>query len=194
MKTMKYTTAIRSIAGMFVMLFSIGMALAFAPPTGGNWVIPGGTKANFTIDGMLGIDVNGTLTISSASIVFDPANPGTGSMRVNLSVSSLATGIGKRDKHLKSGDYFDMDKYPSISFSSSSIQKSGNGYKVTGKLKMKAVEQNVTIPFTFDDKGSTGMFKGSFTLNRASYGIGTGKENGMGKEVKVRLEIPVRKA
>jgi polyisoprenoid-binding protein YceI len=172
-----------------LLLSGIGIKTANAV----TWQIPAGTKANFTIDGLMGINVNGTLAFSNSTIIFDPANPKTATLEATLSVATIETGIGKRDRHLKSRDFFDAGKYPVITFKSGSVAKSGNGYSVTGKLRIKAATQTVTIPFTFVQTGQTGTFKGSFNIRRTQYSIGTGKERGMGDEVRINLNIPVKK-
>jgi polyisoprenoid-binding protein YceI len=183
---------IRHYASALVIAGS-SVLMAFAPAAT-NWQVKKGAKANFSIDGLMGVDVNGTLAFKSAAISFDPAQPGSGKMQATLSVSTMATGIGKRDNHLKSDDYFEAAKYPDITFQSTRIEQAGNqGFKVSGNLKIKAVIKQVTIPFTFTQTGSDGEFKGDFRLNRVDYGIGNGKETGMGKEVRVKLSIPVRK-
>src|ERR1700709_699273 len=83
-----------------------------------NWNIVKGTKTNFTVDGLLGVNVHGTLDIGQSAIKFDPADLKCSSASVTLKVSSISTGINARDKHLKTADYFDEAKYPNITFRS----------------------------------------------------------------------------
>ncbi len=175
--------------------YPLVIALIFAvsiPAEAVKWQIPKGTKANFTIDGMLGTDVDGTLEISASNIVFDPASPQTAVMDATLSVATIKTGIGKRDKHLKTSDYFDAGQYPSIQFHATAVAKgSGNSFVAKGTLTIKSVSRNVSIPFTFIRQGSNGTFNGSFDIHRSDYKVGTGNEIGMGNEVRILLKIPV---
>lgn len=183
---------IRKVAALLGLIGSAGL-MAFAP-AGTDWQVKKDAKANFSIDGLMGVDVHGTLAFKSSTISFDPAHPESGKMQAVLAVSTIATGIGKRDSHLKSDDYFETGKYPDITFQSTRIERSGNqNFKVSGNLKIKAVTKPVTIPFTFNQNGNNGEFKGSFNMNRVDYGIGNGKETGMGKEVRIKLSIPVSK-
>jgi len=156
----------------------------------GLWIIPSTSKANFTIDGMLGIDCNGTLDFTSSEIAFDPAKPETGNMKVVLSVATINTNSAKRDKHLKTDDFFDEAQYPTISFTSTTIQKSVTGYTVNGNLKIKNVTKVVAIPFTFSPNGTSGVFKADFRINRMDFKVGE-KEKMIGKEVMISLNIPV---
>lgn len=172
------------------LLITAGLTAIAAPAD--QWTIPSGTKAHFSIKGMLGIRVNGTLKFSNAAIIFDPSRPEKTVMNVTLNVSTLATGIGKRDRHLKSADFFDATQYPAISFHATSVAHvSGNNYTVTGDLRIKSVSRKVTIPFTFTGTGNQGTFTGKFRISRTDYGVGSGKENGMGKEVRISLKVPV---
>jgi polyisoprenoid-binding protein YceI len=158
------------------------------------WILPSTAKVQFTVDGLMGIDCNGTLDFTKAHLDFDPNKPAAGHMEVVLPVASINTHVAKRDKHLKSADFFDEAKYPTISFTSSSIQKSGNGYVVTGFLKMKDVNKAVTIPFTFIQNGTKATFEGNFTIDRMEYKVGENEKTGIGNEVRVTLRIPVEGA
>lgn len=156
-----------------------------------SWTVPSTSKVNFTIDGMMGIDCNGTLDFASSKIDFNPANPGAGSIDVALSVATINTHVNARNNHLKSDAFFDVAKYPTITFKSTSIQKSEKGYTVTGNLKMKDVTKSVTIPFVFEQNGNKATFKGEFTINRMDYKVGEKQKAGIGKEVTISLNIPV---
>lgn len=156
------------------------------------WAIAPGTKAHFSIRGMLGIRVKGTLKFSKTTIVFDPTHPEQAAMDATLNVSSLATGIGKRDRHLKSDDFFDAAQYPAITFHATSVSHvSGNNYTVTGDLRIRSVSRKVTIPFSFVATGNQGTFTGTFRISRTDYGVGSGKEKGMGREVRISLKVPI---
>ena len=97
-----------------------------------------------------------------------------------------------RNNHLQKEEYFNSDKYPSISFQSDKIQKNGTGYKAIGNLTIKGVTKPVEIPFSFSAKGNAGVFKGSFTILRADYGVGS-SGGSIGKTITIDLEVPVTK-
>ena len=105
---------------------------------------------------------------------------------------SISTGIKLRNSDLQKEKYLDSDKYPSISFRSDKIQKSGTGYKANGDLTIKGVTKRIEIPFSFSEKGNDGVFNASFTLQRQDYDVG--KSGGsIGSTVTIDLEVPVTK-
>ena len=108
-------------------------------------------------------DVSGTFDqLSAPSIVFDEAKLSSSKLILKLEVSSINTGNGLMNKHAKGADWFNAEKYPSIEFTSSKIEKTNEGYKATGKLQMHGISKEVSIPFTFTEKGSKGTFIAKF--------------------------------
>ena len=97
-----------------------------------------------------------------------------------------------RNRDLQKEKYLNAEKYPSFNFRSEKIQKSGTGYKAIGSLTIKGVTKPVEIPFSFSEKGNAGVFKGSFTILRQDYGIGSAGGS-IGSKVSIDLEIPVTK-
>ena len=98
-----------------------------------------------------------------------------------------------RNHDLKNEEkWFNTSKYPTISFKSTKIEKSANGFIATGDLTMKGVTKTVRIPFTFNPSDNSGIFKGEFTINREDFGIGN-KGGSVGDQVTISLEIPVTK-
>jgi polyisoprenoid-binding protein YceI len=157
------------------------------------WKIhPEQSKIEFTIDGLLGSDVTGTFSGLSGEIIFDENNLAKSSIKTSIQVNSINTGNGKRDKHLRSSDYFEAEKYPTITFRSKRIIKIADGYKVSGDLTIKGTAKEIDIPFTFVSKENTGSFNGSFMVNRLDYGIGE-ESRLMGDEASIVLNIPVVK-
>ena len=158
-----------------------------------NWKIPAGTKTNFSIKGVLGSTVNGTFDITKSDIKFDAAALSNSSIMAVVSVSSISTGITKRDNHLKSSDYFDAATYPEIIFKSVAITKTTDGKFIAGgNLTIKKVTQHVDIPFSFTPNSKGAVFAGSFVIKRIDFGVGE-KSMMMGNEVTVNLNIPVNK-
>ena len=128
-------------------------------------------QIKFSVKGPFGI-VHGDLSGLKSTILFDEGDLGASSISASVDPKSIATGIKLRNKDLQKEKYFNSDTYPSISFKSDKIQKSGTGYKAIGNLTMKGVTKRVEIPFSFSEKGNAGVFKGSFTIQRQDYGIG----------------------
>ncbi len=125
----------------------------------------------------------------SGTVVFDPAKPSDAVFQFNIEVKSINTGIGKRDKHLRSPDFFDADKYPQITFTSSAVKHlEGANYEVLGTLTIKDVSTNIALPLVYHGSKVHPMEKGkrvagfdiNLTLDRLAYNVGGGKFYEMG--------------
>jgi len=135
----------------------------------------------------------GTLSGLKASIDFDQKNPGAAKISATVDVKTFNTGDAKKDEHLLSADFFNAEKYPTISFVSSSVKATDTGFLASGTLTMKDSVKNVEIPFSFaeDTKGG-GVFKGTMTVFAGDYGIT--KKGAAGKDkVVINLSVPVKK-
>ncbi len=153
---------------------------------------PTTATVGFTITNA-GVDVDGSLSGVRASATFDPANLAKASISASVAANTIKTGIAMRDRHLRSKDYFDVEKYPRISMKSVSFTKTGaNSYNGKFQLTMKDVTKTVNIPFTFTSSGSTGKFKGKFKLNRLDYNVGSSSWT-LGDNVTVNLVLNTKK-
>lgn len=140
-----------------------------------------------------------------AAINIDRANPANSSVEFTIQATSVDTGNENRDNHLRSPDFFDVAKYPTISFKSTSVKpKSKNEFDVTGDLTIHGVTKRVTLPVTFlgfgrDPRGNEkGGFEIETTLNRKDYNIVWNRsidEGGvlLGDDVKVTIDLEVGK-
>jgi len=131
------------------------------------------STVNFTI-GNFGFDINGSFSGMKGVIDFDLQAPGNGSMNVTVDASTVNTDNSLRDRHLKEEGYFDVKHYPDIHFVSSKITTGGKSgsYLVLGKLTIKGISKDLSIPFTAVQQNSAVLFKGSFKINRKDFGIG----------------------
>jgi len=146
-------------------------------------------QIKFSVKGPFGT-VHGNLSGLKSTILFDKDNLAASSIRASTDPKSISTGIKLRNRDLQKEKYLNSDTYPSISFHSDKIQKSGTGYKAVGDLTLKGVTKRIEIPFSFSEKGNTGVFKGSFAIQRQDYGIG--KPGGsIGSTITIDLEVPV---
>ena len=140
-----------------------------------------------------------------AAINIDRANPAKSSVQFTIQVASIDTDNDNRDNHLRSPDFFDAAKYPTITFKSTSIRpKSKTEFDVTGDLTMHGVTKRIVLPVTFlgFGMGPGGKEKGGFeietTIDRKDFGIVWNKtidEGGvlLGDEVKVMINLEVGK-
>jgi len=126
--------------------------------------------------------VRGRFTDFTGTIVADHATPGASSVEFTLKAASVNTDMEFRDKDLRSPNFFDVDKYPEITFKSGKVLPRGkDAFDVTGTLTLHGVSQEVTLPIAFlgtaktkDREGAEVVkagFETSVTLNRKDYGI-----------------------
>ncbi len=159
----------------------------------GTWnVETANAKVNFSVKGPFGT-VHGNFSGLQAAIRFDEKDLAGSSVSASIDAKTVSTGIGLRNRDLrKKEEWLNTDTYPRISFRSSHIEKSGDGYKALGELTLKGVTKPAEISFTFTSNGNNGLFKGEFAVKRADYNIG--KPGGsVGDVITIVLEVPVNK-
>jgi polyisoprenoid-binding protein YceI len=118
-------------------------------------------------------------------------------VRAVIKTASIDTGIDARDNHLRTGDFFDAEKFPEIIFQSTSVKKRGKGFVAIGDLTMHGVTKPVELPFTITgtvkkDGMTTVGYRAHLTLNRRDYGINyTNKTtpNFIGDMIDVDIEL-----
>ncbi len=128
----------------------------------------------------------------------DPNDPTTGRGSVTIQAASVDTGSEMRDGHLKGADFFDVEKYPTITFAVKSITKAGDDYKVTADLTIKDVTKEITLDYEHSGSATDpyGNIKVGGTLtgsiNRSDWGLVWNVPLGSGGVLvgeKVKLEI-----
>ena len=153
-------------------MFTIIMILFLLERTDSTYLVNAQCTVNFTVVNA-GIEVEGTLKVKNANIHFDPDNVRQASIQVSADPSSIETGIGIRDKHLKRSDYFDTNTYPEIRLQSKSFRATGkNEFEGNFDLTIKSTTKEVTIPFTRKTKGDATYYEGGFKINRLDFKIG----------------------
>jgi len=144
------------------------------------WIVdPDHSVVAFSIGHMMIAHVRGQFNKISGTIEFDPLKMNTASVELAIDVASIFTGIKKRDDHLRSADFFDVDKYPTILFKSAHIDSVyGKLVQVTGDLRMHGKTGRITVPALFSgpvkDPFGDGLsmgFVASFVINREDYDI-----------------------
>lgn len=145
------------------------------------------SEVKFTIKNF-GINTGGSLSGLKGSIKFNPSEVAGSVFNVSVDVNTINTGIEGRDKHLKKDEYFDAEKFSTISFESTNISGNQNGYTVSGKLTIKGVTKNVSFPFKAISENNSLTLTGSFTINRKDFGVG-GSSAVLGSDVNVSLKV-----
>jgi polyisoprenoid-binding protein YceI len=115
------------------------------------WKIdPDHVSAGFSVRHMMVTTVHGLFTKARGVILFDPTKPESTSVEIEVDVASVYTGVDRRDNHLRSADFFDVAKFPSIYFKSTSTEVVGmNLLKVTGDLTLHGVTKPVLFDITY---------------------------------------------
>jgi polyisoprenoid-binding protein YceI len=161
---------------------------------------PGHSEVGFLVRHLVS-QTRGRFNDFSGTVNLDPKNLTSSSVEFKIKAASIDTNVPDRDKHLRSADFFDAEKFPEITFKSKSIKATGkDAYNVTGTLTMHGVSKEVTLPVTYlgqakDPWGNTRAgFETSTTLNRKDFGIVWNKavDNGgvlLGDDVKVDINL-----
>ena len=125
----------------------------------------------------------------SGRIVFDSTHISNASFNVEVTTASINTGNKLKNKHAKSEKWLDAGRFPTISFISDSVYKSGSFY-VRGDLRIKDITQKMIIPFKFTTQGDSAVFEGVFKIDRAAYGLGK-STNDEKDSATIWLRVPV---
>ncbi len=152
------------------------------------------------------VEVPGFFRDFTGEVNFDSKDVSKSKVTFKAMTTSVDTGVPGRDKHLRTADFFEVEKYPELTFQSTKVQKKGKGWIVIGDLTMKGVTKSVTIPFEIagwlpaSERGGMKMgIAGETTINRRDFGVNWGNNLPSGiaavsDEVKVVLQIEAGKA
>jgi polyisoprenoid-binding protein YceI len=148
--------------------------------------------------------VDGNFRDFDGRITLDRAKPADSRVDVTIQASSIDTNNDSRDKHLRSADFFDVEKFPTITFQSSKVVPKGKDlYEVTGDFTMHGVTKTLTIPVRHTGFLNTGKqekagFELTIPINRKDFGIGWNRtaDNGgvmLGDEVEINVQVEANK-
>lgn len=141
-------------------------------------------KAKITFN-EVGSGAEGTFAGLEATIKFDPAHLSKSSIKARIKVATVTAKEGAdQAKDIMSKDYLNAQKFPYITYESTSISKKGKGFELTGKLTIKKATKEVTIPFEFINKNKQAIFKGKISISAKDFGLDAG-------DVDIELEVPV---
>lgn len=158
------------------------------------------SRVGFTIKHMMFAKVRGQFNEWEGSFTFDPKDPAHSKVSATIKIDSIDTGNDQRDEHLRSGDFFNAEEYPAMTFESTKWTKNGDNYNVEGNLTIR----DVTKPVTLDvEQSGTGTdpwgntrtaFNVSTTINRKEFGLTWNQalETGgvlVGEDVNVQIEV-----
>jgi polyisoprenoid-binding protein YceI len=158
------------------------------------------TRIGFSARHAMVTTVRGQFKEFEGTAHIDTANPSESSVHLTIQTASIDTGVGDRDAHLRSGDFFDAEANPVITFVSTDVSRDGDDWTITGDLTIKGVAKPVTIEFEStgsarDPFGNLRVgFEGGTTINRKDWGLGWNaalETGGVLVSEKVKLEFDV---
>lgn len=162
------------------------------------------SHVGFTVRHMVVSKVRGSFDKFDATlhIADDPLQS---SVEATIDLASINTGDEGRDGHVKSGDFFDIEKYPTMDFRSTGIRPNGSDYYLDGELTIKGITKPVTLELEFNGVttdpwgGTRAGFSAEGEVNRSDYGISYNMalETGgvlIGEKLKVAIEIEAVKS
>jgi polyisoprenoid-binding protein YceI len=166
---------------------------------------PAHASAQFSVKHMMVANVRGAFSKVSGTVNIDEKDITKSNLDVTIDATTVNTNEPKRDEHLRSADFLDTAKYPTITFKSTKVEKNGENLKVAGNLTLHGVTKPVVLDvegFTSDFKDPWGNIKrgGSATtkINRKDFGLGWNKilETGgvaVGEEVAITIDAELNK-
>jgi polyisoprenoid-binding protein YceI len=189
----------RIIAGIAVLAAGLAQA-APAAATDLYELDPVHSSVAFGVRHMVITTVKGKFNKFSGRILYDPENLAQSSVEVKIETASIDTDNEKRDGHLRSPDFLEVEMHPEIAFKSTRIEKSGDGFVAHGQLTIRGVTKDVAIPFTLAGpvKDAWGGLRigaeGQLTIDRRDWGLTWNQalEAGgvlVGNDVRIELNV-----
>ncbi|MDR3752833.1 MAG: YceI family protein [Terracidiphilus sp.] len=183
------------------------MTTATATPATTTWNIdPAHSSAEFKVKHMMISNVKGSFSGLSGVLTEHATDSTLSSVEASVPVATISTGDAQRDGHLKSADFFDAEKYPTLDFKSTKVVRTGDAYEVTGDLTVHGVTKPVT--FAVDGPSAPGKdpwgntrigLSATAKINRKDFGLvwNAALETGgflVGEEIAITLEVEFIKA
>lgn len=181
-------------------------ALGLAAPTlfaqASTWTIdPAHSEVDFVVRHMSVSNVHGRFGIQKGTIHYDEADPAKSTVEVTIDAASLDTGVAARDNDVKGANFFDVAQFPTATFTSTSVAKSGSGLTVSGNLTLHGISRPVQLeveapstPAPGMDKKTHSGFSASTTIHRKDFGVGPKyPDNVVSDAVKLNIDIEVVK-
>jgi polyisoprenoid-binding protein YceI len=200
-ESLEGVSIMRAFSALFAVLFVASAASADTT----EWAMdPSHSHVGFSVKHLVVSSVSGRFKDVSANVKLDEADLTKSQVDITIKAASIDTDEPKRDEHLRSPDFFDTAKYPTLSFHATKIVKGGKGFKVSGDLKIKDVTKSVTLDGTlsravtspWNKQVRAADFQG--TIKRADFGLKWNKalEAGgvvVGEDVALDIQLELNK-
>ena len=165
---------------------------------------PAHSQVEFSAKHMMFTTVRGTIGDLEGAVKLDTDNPESSSVEVSMAAASLDTGVEDRDNHLRSADFLNAEKYPTLTFRSKKVEGSlsepGDSFKVVGDLTIRDVTREVVLEARYEGTGkdpwggTRSGFSATTQIDRRDFGLTWNRtlETGgvlVGNEVKIDLSV-----
>jgi polyisoprenoid-binding protein YceI len=192
----------RALAAIVILWFVALYTAAQSAATAGTWQIdPNHSSPQFAVR-HLGIStVHGSFQKVKGTVQYDPADVSKTAIEATIDTTSITTNNDSRDKDLRSPNYFDVDKFPTMTFKSKKVEWAGGGkLKVTGDLTIKGVTREVVLNIDApsdpikDPRGNMHMgTEATTTISRKDFGVGGGNTMMIGDDIKITIDVEMIK-
>ena len=183
------------LRGVFIFLTALLLAVSAAAQSGGWKIDPNHSSAQFAVRHMGVSTVRGAFTKVTGSAMYDPADPGKTFLEATIESSSVDTRVEMRDKDLRSPNFLDVEKYPTITFKSKQAKAGGDGkLQITGDLTIHGVSKEVVLDVDGpsqpikDPMGNRRIGASATTkINRKDFGV-NGAPGVVGDEISITID------
>jgi polyisoprenoid-binding protein YceI len=191
---------LRIFRGLFLIACSTLVLTAAAQPAGERFVIdPNHSTIGFSVKHMMITNVHGRFNSFAGTLMIDTEDISRSTAEVVIEAASIDTDTDRRDAHLRSADFFDVEKFPQIRFIGSRVEQTPDGLVLVGSLTMHGVSRVVRIPFEMTGPlGPAGGrrrvgIEGELKIDRREFGLVYNRAieggNLIGDDVKIELSI-----
>ena len=196
MKTIPFGKCLRALT--FLSIAAASLSSAFAQASSGAYSLnQDHSKILFTIGHFFVSSTEGKFTSFDGTLKFDPAAPEHGAVTIHVSPGSILTDSAARDEHLRTADFFDVARFPTIVFESTALTRnSGKAGKLTGMLSLHGVSKPISLDVTHltpDLNADKQIFSATTTFKRSDFGM-TNYPGVIGDDVTLNIEAEFDRA
>jgi polyisoprenoid-binding protein YceI len=139
------------------------------------------------------MNADGRFSRFSGDVVVDPAALTSARISLTIDAASLDTGIEMRDNHLRSSDFFEVERFPTVTFQSVRVEAAGRRATVVGRLTLHGVTREIAVPIDVQISTTALVASGEFIVNRGEYAINYNSfVNPIGNEIRVTFTFRAR--
>jgi len=180
----------------------VALAAPFATAQTSTWAIdPAHSQIDFVVRHLTLSNIHGRFGNLQGNITMNDTDVTKSTVQVTIDVTSLDTGVPQRDSDVKGANFFDTAKFPTATFTSTSVAKKGMGLTVTGNLTLHGVTKPVELdvdgpsgPVPGMDKKPHSGYSATTTINRKDFGVGPNAPATMvGDDIKLTIDLDVAK-